>query len=124
MNSVGQAYDRLMQTRPGSIRGFVTEGAFWDVGTVADYIKTSRAFPTDSNGNSCSPSSRIDPEATVRGSILWDGAEVGPNAEVIDCIVTDGVCVRPAAVYREAILIRGDHGDLLAVPVAAAGAGA
>lgn len=122
-DSVGQAYDRLMQTRPGCIRGFVTEGSFWDVGTVADYMRTSRAFLTEPDGNSCSRSSTIDPRATVRRSILWSGVEVGPNAEVIDCILTDGVRVPPGAICREAILVRGSDGHLLATPLAAVRSG-
>ena len=117
LNSVGQVYDRLIDARPGCIRGCVTDGSFWDVGTIADYMRTSRAFSAEPDGNSGSRSSRIDPLAKVRGSILWSGVEVGPNAEVTDCIVTDGVRVPPGAVYRESILVRGADGSPLATPL-------
>src|SRR5229473_631364 len=44
LDSIGEVYDRLIAARPGSIRGFVSDAAFWDIGTVADYITTSQSF--------------------------------------------------------------------------------
>src|SRR5262245_32638807 len=44
INSVGAVYDRLIAQRPGAVRGFVTRGEFWDVGTIADYWNTSLAL--------------------------------------------------------------------------------
>jgi NDP-sugar pyrophosphorylase family protein len=39
--SIGGVYDKLIVARPGSIRGFISDAAFWDIGTPADYAKTS-----------------------------------------------------------------------------------
>jgi NDP-sugar pyrophosphorylase family protein len=39
--SIGGLYDGLIAARPGSIRGFVSDAAFWDIGTPEDYAKTS-----------------------------------------------------------------------------------
>src|SRR4029450_3213465 len=39
--SVGGVYDALIATQPGAVRGFVTEAAFLDIGTVADYWSAS-----------------------------------------------------------------------------------
>ena len=33
-----------MAARPGAVRGFVGDANFWDVGTPADYWRTSQAF--------------------------------------------------------------------------------
>lgn len=41
-SSVGGLYDDLIAARPGTIRGFVSEAAFWDIGTVADYERTNQ----------------------------------------------------------------------------------
>src|SRR5258705_462734 len=44
VNSIGDVYDGLIADRPGTVRGFVSETSFWDVGTVADYWRTSHAL--------------------------------------------------------------------------------
>jgi hypothetical protein len=41
MNSVGEAYDRLLEAKPGCIQGFVCDAAFQDIGTPDDYWTTS-----------------------------------------------------------------------------------
>ena len=44
INSVGAVYDQLIASRPGSIRGYVCEAAFWDIGTPEDLAATDAAF--------------------------------------------------------------------------------
>jgi NDP-sugar pyrophosphorylase family protein len=39
--TIGGVYDALIAARPGSIRGFVSDAAFWDIGTPDDYARTS-----------------------------------------------------------------------------------
>ena len=103
-NSVGDVYDRLIAERPGAVRGFVTRAAFWDVGTIADYWRTSAAL-----GGAMQPvrDARIDPTARVESSILWDDVEIGARAVVEECIVTDGAVVPEGAHYRRAVLRGG-----------------
>jgi mannose-1-phosphate guanylyltransferase len=43
-SSIGGVYDALIAQRRGAIRGFVCNAAFWDIGTMADYERTSQAF--------------------------------------------------------------------------------
>jgi NDP-sugar pyrophosphorylase family protein len=129
IDSIGGAYDQLIASRPGSVRGFVSDAAFWDVGTVSDYVKTSRAFSRtvresflesslESPLESSLHSPKIDPTARVTRSILWDDVEVGAGACIEDCIVTDRVKVPPGAGYQQMILIRAADGTLDATPVA------
>ena len=33
-SSIGEVYDRLIAERPGCVRGYVSDAAFWDIGTV------------------------------------------------------------------------------------------
>src|SRR5262249_20796683 len=97
--SIGGLYDALIASQPGAVRGYVTDAEFWDVGTVADYWRTSRAF--EARGLAVPQLGRraphVDPTARVVGSILWDGVEIGPDAVVEDCIVTDGVHIPAGA---------------------------
>jgi mannose-1-phosphate guanylyltransferase len=105
INSVGDVYDRLIARQPGSIRGFVTRAAFWDVGTIADYWRTSAALGGSSRTRG--RNTRVAPTAHIESSILWDDVEVGERAVLEECIVTDGVVVPDGARYRRAVLRGG-----------------
>lgn len=111
MNTVGGVYDELIRTRPGSVRAFRCDAAFWDVGTPADYLRTSKAF--GDGGLDAGRGARLDATASVTDSVLWDDVEVGPGAKVDTCIVTDGVRIPAGASYERAILMR--RGDALSV---------
>ena len=106
--SIGGVYDALMHQQPGSVRGFVSDAEFWDVGTIEDYWRTSTALATRNDmddlgvGRGC----RIDRSARIARSILWDDVQVGAEAVIEDCILTDGVHVQARAVHRGEILIR------------------
>ena len=77
-NSIGGAYDRLLARRPGAVRGFVTSGTFWDVGTIADYRSTSSALA--GSARSIGRNARIHPTSRVDTSILWDDVAIGAGA--------------------------------------------
>ena len=110
MDSIGGAYDALIRRQPGSLRGFVCEAAFWDIGTLQDYVSTSRRVRGDEDGGR---SVRVDPTARIARSILWDDIEVGAGACLDDCIVTDGVRIGAGARYEHAILRRAPDGGIL-----------
>jgi NDP-sugar pyrophosphorylase family protein len=40
-STIGGVYDRLIATRPGSIRGYLTDAAYWHMETVDEYERTS-----------------------------------------------------------------------------------
>jgi mannose-1-phosphate guanylyltransferase len=100
-SSIGGVYDELMATRPGSVRGFVSEARFFDVGTVMDYWNTSIAFASDASAR----------------TIIWDDVEIPSGSIVEECIVTDGVRVPAGMVYRREILLRGPDGRTVAQPL-------
>jgi mannose-1-phosphate guanylyltransferase len=106
-SSIGGVYDTLFAAQPGTVRGFVSEADFWDVGTPADYWNTSLAFMERDGleGSSVGLRPRIDPSAQVTGSILWDDVEIGAGAVVDACIVTDGVTIAAGARYERAIIM-------------------
>jgi NDP-sugar pyrophosphorylase family protein len=100
-NSIGGAYNTLLDTRPGSIRAFICDAAsFWDIGTVTDYWKTSMAFA---------------PPPRPR-SIVWDEVDIGEDCVLEDCIVTDHVRVPAGSVYRRMVLVAAADGSPLATP--------
>jgi len=143
-SSIGGVYDALMTTRPGSVRGFVCDAAFWDVGTVSDYWRTSWAFesapsasalhatarhPSPDSGLAEPPGARgpgarrpgrgtpvIDRSARVTNSILWDDIEIGAEAVIDECILTDGVHIPAGAAYRRMAVLRAATGGLTASP--------
>ena len=47
-SSVGGVYDALIASRPGTIRGYVSDASFWDIGTVDDYQRTCAEFGRES----------------------------------------------------------------------------
>ena len=105
--SIGGVYDTLMHQHPGAVRGFVSDAEFWDVGTVEDYWRTSTAF-AERGGMAdlgVGRGSRIDPSARITRSILWDDVQIGAEAVIEDCILTDGVRVAAGAVHRGETLI-------------------
>jgi NDP-sugar pyrophosphorylase family protein len=118
-SSIGGLYDALMLHQPGAVRAFTCDAPFFDVGTVADYWRTSARFasvdPTPVAAAGRPP--RIAASACVTRSIMWDDVEVGEGAMLDRCIVTDGVVVPPGAKHAASALVRGDGGDVIAYPI-------
>jgi NDP-sugar pyrophosphorylase family protein len=111
-NSIGGVYDAINAARPGSVRGFLCDAEFWDVGTTADYWRMSDAF---AKGEEAVPGggrgARIATSARVTRSILWDDVDVGADAVIDECILTDGVYVPAGSTYRRAVLVRAADSD-------------
>lgn len=113
-SSIGGLYDSLIATCAGSVRGFLCEARFWDIGTPADYLETSLAFASDSGRSALShpgPRPIGRPTPIVRDSILWDDVTLGDGCMLNRCIVTDGVHVPAESSYTRAILIRAGGGE-------------
>lgn len=105
-STIGGIYDRLIAAEPDTVRGFVSDASFHDVGTPADYWHTSAAFmqSTESASPTVGRGTVIHPSARVTRSILWDDVRVGASAVLDECIVTDHVVVADNAAYRRKIL--------------------
>jgi ADP-glucose pyrophosphorylase len=58
----------------------------------------------------------VDPSARVTRSVLWDEVSVGAGAEVLECVVADGVLIPPGARYTRSAIVRGSA-DLIVVPL-------
>ena len=106
-NSIGGVYDQLIAAQPGSVRGVVSDAAFWDVGTTQDYWRTSRAFAGREAMADLGTGRRVhvDPSARLTRSIVWDDVQVGAAAVIEDCILTDGVRIAAGETRRGEIVI-------------------
>ena len=94
------------------MRGFVCDASFFDVGTAADYWRTSLAFAGPARTvDAAGRNAQIAPTARVTRSILWDDVSVGAGAIVDECIVADGMTIPAGAEYRRAILTVGQDGE-------------
>src|SRR4029077_13256490 len=116
-SSIGGVYDALMTAQPGSVRASISDAAFFDVGTPADYWRTSQAFSSGSAGSSFGARVEIDASARVTHSILWDDVMVDAGAQLDECIVTDGVHVAEGTSHRREILMRGEDGQTRVSPL-------
>jgi len=114
-NSIGGVYDTLIAARPGSIRGFVCDAPFWDVGTPRDYLNTSQAFAQDDvvAGRRV----EIDRSSVVTRSILWDDVTVEGGCRIEGCVITDGVRVPAGSTYNAAVLVRAADGAVASSPL-------
>jgi NDP-sugar pyrophosphorylase family protein len=111
--SVAERYPALIAERRGSVRAFVTSAEFFDIGTPADYLRTSLLLTgRDPRVARAGERSRIDTRATVEQSVVWDDVEVGADVRLYRCVVTDGVRV-PAGSSWENATIRVVTGDLM-----------
>ena len=110
--SVGALYPALAAAHPGAVRVFPCDAAFHDIGTPLDYFDTSMALAKGDDRLHEGTGSQLSPKATVRGSIVWDDVRIGDRAEVVECILTDGVVI-PAGTSWRRMIIRRANGDLL-----------
>ena len=132
--SVGVVYPALIRERPGSVRAVAVGASFSDIGTPSDYLATSLAFAGGAAEAPLSlPSVLAGARVTVARSarlvrtILWDDVEVGEDASLSECIVTDGVQVPPGVRWTRLAVVpawccapgAGDQraGDLLLSPL-------
>jgi len=117
--TVLQVYPELMASRPGSVRGFVGDWSFRDIGTPADLLETSLDLAAE-DGRPDRPRwgrrARVAGSARVTRSVLWDDVEIGDGAAVHECVIADGVRIPAGAVYRRAAIVRSGA-DLIATPL-------
>ena len=107
--SVKEVYPALIAARPGSVRAFVSEAEFFDIGTPADYLSTCLRFAP--------PGSRIPdpgsrPGARLDECVVWQDVDVADDVRLRRCILTDGVRI-PAGSSWENRTIRVAHGELM-----------
>ena len=106
--SVGRVYPALIASRPGSVRAFVSDAGFFDIGTPLEYLTTSLAIAARERRDEplAGAGTRIAADALVTGSVLWDDVQVGSGARLIRCIVGDGVVIPARARFENCAIVR------------------
>lgn len=107
--SVLGVYPALMASRAGSVRGFVSDAAFQDIGTPADLLQTSLDLAAADGRIDCPRWGRnpqVAPDARVTRSVLWDDVTVGAGAVLTECVVADGVHIPESAVFTRCAIVQ------------------
>jgi mannose-1-phosphate guanylyltransferase len=107
--TVRTLYPAILERQPGAIRVHVTDAAFHDIGTPADYLATATRIAT-AEGRPLDRGARVRvaADAVVEDSLLWDDVDVGAGALLRGCVVADGVRVPPGRAHTRAVLVRAD----------------
>jgi NDP-sugar pyrophosphorylase family protein len=125
--SVGSLYPRLIERNPRSVKAFVTEASFEDIGTVDDYLRTSLAL-AGREGDRLARGARVRVDDSVRleRTAVWDDVVIGANASLTECVVADGVRIPANARFTRCAIVPAGacepaanarvEGDLLIAP--------
>ena len=90
--SITELYPQLIRHQVGSIRGWLTDTDFYDIGTTVDYLNTCLRI-AEREGITLNKNALIDRTAAVTESILWNDVVVEAGVKLNRCIVVDGVKV-------------------------------
>lgn len=103
--SVTALYPQLISERRGSVRAFVCDAPFQDIGTPADYLATSLALARTEGSALVSRSASIDSTANLERTAVWDHVTVEAGAHLVECVVCDHVRI-PARMHltRKAVV--------------------
>lgn len=135
--SVSGVYRSMLASKPRSLRAFVCESRFQDIGTPADYLETSLALARlespEESARQADPvlavgaRSRIAPGAHVVRTAIWDDVTIGEDVMLSDCVVGDRVSVPAGTRLTRSVIVPAGCaaprprdaviGDLLVAPL-------
>lgn len=115
--SVAGVYPEMMRQTPGSVRAFVSDATFKDIGTPADLLHTSLELVEAEGDQFVAESARVHASAVVERTALWDDVTVGAGARLRECIVADGARIPDGASYDRCAIVPAGAGDLLVRPL-------
>ncbi len=108
MESVNQVYPGLLAEEPRAICAYISEASFQDIGSPADYLRTSLALADVEGSQMHGARLRVDPSATVTRTALWDDVTIGAGAHLDTAIVGDGAVVPAGATYTRCVILPDD----------------
>jgi NDP-sugar pyrophosphorylase family protein len=127
--SVWGIYQPLIVERPRSIRAFISEASFLDIGTVADYMATTAIVASAEDTNPWIPGRRVQVATSARviRTIIWNDVTIGEGAVLEDTVLADGVAIPAGTSYARCAIVRANgrtpqgneriEGDLLIAPM-------
>jgi NDP-sugar pyrophosphorylase family protein len=102
-----EIYPALTARDAGAVRVVPTSGAFYDIGTPADYLDTARRFAADEQRPlDLGTAARIAPSAQIADTVLWDRVTVGDHVRLTHCIVADDVVIPAGMQYDRMVITR------------------
>jgi NDP-sugar pyrophosphorylase family protein len=91
------------------IAAYVAEGDWYEVSTLERYLSVSLGFlAREGHSYVIDEGTEIEPGALVERSVIWKNVRVARGAEVIECIVGDGVTIPAGESYRRAVIVRAE----------------
>jgi NDP-sugar pyrophosphorylase family protein len=104
--SVGSLYPKLIQSNPRSIRAYVSNAAFQDIGTADDYLRTSLALAAVEGDRLAGGTGvRISESARLERTAVWDDVSIGEGATLVECVVADGARVPARARHERCAIV-------------------
>ena len=104
--SVNALYPVLIRRDPESVAAFVCNARFQDIGTPADYLRTSIHLAREEGDRlTAGRNVRIADSAVLRSTAVWDDVVIGPRARLTDCVVADGAQIPADADYERCVIV-------------------
>jgi NDP-sugar pyrophosphorylase family protein len=104
--SVGELYRALLDAHPGAIGAYVAAASFHDIGTPADYLKTSLEIAAiEGNRLVGTNAVRVESETVLTDTAVWDDVVIGRGARLDHTIVGDGARVPPGSRYSGCVIL-------------------
>jgi NDP-sugar pyrophosphorylase family protein len=103
--SVNHVYPALLAEHPRAICAYIAAASFQDIGSPADYLRTSLELAAIEGSNLRGARLRVDPSATLIRTVLWDDVTVDANAHLDTVIVGDGAVVPADARYAHCVIL-------------------
>ena len=105
-DSVIDVYPQAI-ARGEMILGHVAEGMWYELSTLQRYLDISLALLSQTGRDVYAGSgSKIDLQADVRESIMWDDVTVEAGARVSRSVLGDGVIVRSGESFEHSVIVR------------------
>lgn len=107
--SVREVYPALLDDRPHAVWGYRGSPEFHDIGTPADYLRTSLALAAtlpQPGAALTGIDSVVAADARVERTVLWDRVVVGAGATLVDVVATDDVVVPAGATFERCVIMR------------------
>jgi len=103
--TVNALYPRLIAENRHSVAAYVSAASFLDIGTPRDCLETSLALGRTEGARLFGARVEIADSAVIARSLLWDDVSIGPQAQLHECIVADGVHIPAGARFERCAIV-------------------
>ena len=104
--SVGRVYRALLTADPNAIAAYISTASFQDIGTPADYLRTSLALAASEGSRLIGTNRvRVESETVLTDTAVWDDVVIGRGARLDHTIVCDGARIPPGARYSHCVIL-------------------